>query len=94
MNKQEIIANIAETHGLTKVVAKQIFEQVFDDIVASMMSSSSDGKFKVPSFGTFKIDERKARIGRNPRNGDPMSIPSKNVLKFKISKTLSDKIND
>ena len=93
MNKQEIIANIAETHGITKVVAKQIFEQLFDDMVSSMMSSSSDGKFKVPGFGTFRIDERKSRIGRNPRNGDPMTIPAKNVLKFKISKTLSEKIN-
>ena len=92
MNKQEIIANIAETHGITKIVAKQIFDQIFDDMVSSMMSSS-DGKFKIPGFGSFRIDERASRIGRNPRNGDPMKIPSKNVMKFKISKTLSEKIN-
>ena len=93
MNKQEIIANIAETHGITKIVAKQIFEQIFDDMVSSMMSSSSDKKFKIPGFGSFKIDERAARTGRNPRNGDLMNIPAKNVMKFKISKTLSEKIN-
>ena len=93
MNKQEIINNIAEKHGITKVAAKQIFEQVFDDILAAMMSKKNDNKIQVPGFGSFRIEKRAARMGRNPRTGESIKIPAKQVVKFKVSKTLSDKIN-
>lgn len=93
MNKQEIINNIAEEYGLTKVQAKAIFEQIFEDITAAFRSKKTDNKIQIPGFGTFKMDKRPARTGRNPRTGESMKIPAKQVVKFKASKTLSDKIN-
>ena len=45
MNKQEIISNIAAEHGITKVAAKQIFEQIFEDITATIMSKKAENKF-------------------------------------------------
>ena len=58
-----------------------------------MLSSKTDYKIQIPGFGTFKMNKRKGRIGRNPKTGEPMEIPSKQVIKFKISKILAEKIN-
>lgn len=93
MNKAEIINNIAEEHGITKVAAKAIFEQVFADVTAAMMSKKAGNKITIPGFGTFKMEKRPARTGRNPRTGESMKIPAKQVVKFKASTTLSEKIN-
>ncbi len=93
MNKAEIINNIAEEHGISKVAAKAIFEQIFEDITAAINSKQTDNKIQIPGFGSFRLDRRPARTGRNPRTGETMNIPAKNVIKFKVSKTLSDKLN-
>lgn len=93
MNKQEIINNISEEHGITKVAAKAIFEQVFSDIATAIQTKKNDNKIQIPGFGSFRMDSREARTGRNPRTGESMKIPTKKVVKFKVSKTLSDKIN-
>lgn len=93
MNKQEIINNIAQEYGITKVAAKAIFEQIFNDITEAMMAKQTDNKIQIPGFGTFRMDKKPQRIGRNPRTGESMTIPAKQVVKFKASKTLSDKIN-
>ncbi len=93
MNKQEIINKIAEDHGITKAMAKAIFEQIFDDITAAFRSKKTENKIQIPGFGSFKMEKRAARTGRNPKTGESMKIPAKQVVKFKASKTLSDKIN-
>lgn len=93
MNKQEIINNIAAEHGITKVAAKAIFEQIFIDITAAMTSQKTGNKIQLPGFGSFRMVKREARTGRNPKTGESMQIPAKQVIKFKVSKTLSDKIN-
>ena len=93
MNKQEIINDIAEEHDLTKIVAKSIFDKIFDDILEAAMSESTGNKFQIPGFGVFTIQTKEARMGRNPRTGESMHIPEKQVIKFKASKSLLDKIN-
>lgn len=93
MNKAEIINNIAEEHGITKVAAKAIFEQVFEDVVAAMTSKKAGNKITIPGFGTFKMEKRAARNGVNPKTGEKIKIPAKQVVKFKASSTLSEKIN-
>lgn len=93
MNKQEIINNISVEHGISKVAAKAIFEQIFEDIIEAIRSTKSDNKIQIPGFGSFSMKKRDARLGRNPKTGDSMEIAAKQVIKFKVSKTLSDKIN-
>ncbi len=93
MNKQEIINNIANEHGITKVAAKAIFEQIFNDIVEAVKSPETDHKIQIPGFGSFKVEKREAREGRNPRTGETMQIPAKHVIKFKPSSALKEKIN-
>lgn len=93
MNKKELIDRLAEEYNISKKDAKAIFEQVFDDITAAFMSKKADNKFQVPGFGAFKMEKRPARTGVNPKTGEKMKIPAKQVVKFSASKTLKDKIN-
>ncbi len=93
MNKQEIINNIAKDFDLSKIQARAIFEQIFKDITEALTSSKTDNKIQIPDFGTFKMEKRSERMGRNPKTGESMKIPAKQVVKFKISKSLEDRIN-
>ncbi len=93
MNKQEIINNIAEEYGISKVKAKGIFEQIFEDITKAFTSKKTEYKIQIPGFGSFKMEKRAARTGRNPKTGESMKIPAKQVVKFSASKTLKDRIN-
>ncbi|BDU67475.1 MAG: transcriptional regulator [Candidatus Tyloplasma litorale] len=93
MNKQEIIDEIAKSYDLTKIQAKAIFEQIFDDIVNAVMSNKTDNKIQIPGFGIFEMKKRKAREARNPRTGEKVKVPAKKVFKFKPSETLKNKIN-
>ncbi len=93
MNKKEIIENLAEEYGISKVKAKAIFEGIFEDIIKAIESKKTDNKIQIPGFGSFKMNKRPARKGRNPKTGEEMKIPAKQVVKFSASKTLKDRIN-
>lgn len=93
MNKQEIINHIADEHGISKVAAKAIFELIFEDIVKTIESKKADNKMKLPGFGVISIQKRPARDGINPKTKQKIKIPAKQVVKFKASKTLLDRIN-
>ena len=51
------------------------------------------GEVPLKGLGKFKVQNRKARMGRNPLTGDPVQIPAKTVVKFTVAKTLKDLIN-
>ncbi|MDQ3252647.1 MAG: HU family DNA-binding protein, partial [Acidobacteriota bacterium] len=50
------------------------------------------GEFSLPGFGKLVLSERKAREGRNPQTGDPIQIPAKTTLKFRVSKGMKDTV--
>lgn len=90
MNKTELIANIAEQAELTKVQAKVALEQVIESITASL----KDGEpVQLIGFGTFKVNHRAARIGRNPQTGAELQIKAANVPAFVAGKALKESVN-
>ena len=90
MNKTELIANIAEQAELTKVQAKAALEQVIESITASL----KDGEpVQLIGFGTFKVNHRAARIGRNPQTGEELQIKAANVPAFVAGKALKESVN-
>lgn len=94
MNKQAIITAISEEYDITKIQAKAIFEKIFEEIIVAVSSKDQpDNKIQIPGFGSFRMETRPAREGRNPRTGETMQIEEKQVIKFKASKTLLDRIN-
>jgi DNA-binding protein HU-beta len=90
MNKGELISNVAQSAGLTKAQAGDALNAVLENITGAL----SDGdKVTLIGFGTFSINKRNARKGRNPRTGKEIDIPAKNMVKFKAGKEFTDKVN-
>jgi len=89
MNKAELVAEVAARVGLTK---KDVNNTV--DAITSVVSDSLGRGEKVTlvGFGTFQVQRRKARQGVNPRTRDKISIPAKDVPKFKPGRALRDAV--
>lgn len=90
MNKQELIATVADTAGLAKGDAVRAVEAVFDTISAQLKKGD---EVRLVGFGTFTVSRRKASTGRNPRTGEPMTIKASQNPKFKAGKLLKDSVN-
>lgn len=90
MNKQELIAAVADTAGLQRGDAVKAVEAVFDSISASLKKGD---EVRLVGFGTFSVSKRKASTGRNPRTGEPMTIKASSQPKFKAGKILKDSVN-
>ena len=90
MNKQDLIAAVAEASGLTKADASKTVEGVFDAITGALKKGD---EVRLVGFGTFAVSKRKASTGRNPRTGAPMEIKASSQPKFKAGKGLKDSVN-
>tara|TARA_B100001093_G_scaffold101325_1_gene93476 strand:- start:436 stop:750 length:315 start_codon:yes stop_codon:yes gene_type:complete len=66
---------------------KSLLEKIIDSL-------SAGNRTEVRGFGSFSVHYRKPRIGRNPKNGDSVSLPGKNAAHFKPGKVLRNKINN
>ena len=87
MTKADLVEEIANSTGLTK---KEIAEAV-DQFLKTVSDALAEGKhLEIRGFGTFKVKQRKARIARNPRTGEPAPVPERKVPVFKVSKELKD----
>jgi len=89
MNKAELIDIIAESNGITKVMAGK----ALDSVLNNMGKAMEDGERVIFSgFGSFHVAERAEQKGRNPQTGETISIPAHNVVKFKPGKKLRTRV--
>ncbi len=89
MNKADLIIRISEDAGISKVQANAALDSLIDTITRTL---KADGKVKLVGFGTFDTYKRKARVGRNPGNGEVIKIKARRVARFKAGKELADKL--
>jgi DNA-binding protein HU-beta len=87
MTKSQIAEHMAQKTGLTKKAAVQ----ALDDF-ATLAYREAKNVFVVPGIGKLVLANRKARMGRNPQTGEPIKIPAKRVVKFRVSKAAKDAI--
>lgn len=87
MNKTELIDAIAAGAELSKKDAKAALEATLDAISASLKKGDT---VQLIGFGTFKVNHRKARTGRNPKTNEAIEIPASNVPAFVAGKALKD----
>lgn len=80
MNKSQLIDSYANAHGITKAEAKRQVESVLDQIHTGLHQT---GKVSLADFGTFTLATRAERQGRNPKTNESITIPAKQVVKFK-----------
>jgi len=91
LTKKEIVNSIYMQLGYSKKLIENILEDLFDVLLDSLKEK---GKVKISNFGTFILRHKKARIGRNPKTKKEAIISERNVILFKPSKILKDKINN
>ena len=70
---------------------EKILETIFFEITEALRGEKN---IEIRGFGTYKIVKRKARIGRNPKNSELVQIPKKKTIKWKISKTFFNRLNN
>lgn len=89
MTKAELVVKIADKAGLTKANAERALNAFLDSVEDTLVK---DGKLMLTGFGTFAVETRKARKGRNPRTGQEIEIPESKVVKFRPGKLLKDAV--
>ena len=88
MNKEDLINEVAKAMN-TKKEAQIAVDQVFSTITKALKKKDT---VTLVGFGTFKVNRRKARMGRNPQTGEEIKIKAKNVPKFVPGKSLKDAV--
>jgi nucleoid DNA-binding protein len=84
MNKAQLVEKVAEK-TCTKKEAQEAVETILEAIKGSLKKKEP---VTIAGFGTFKVKERKARTGRNPKTGETIQIPAKKTVGFRASKEL------
>ena len=88
--RKDLSNKIHQNIGFSKTLSLKIIDNFFEIIISEIIK---DNKFKIASFGTFSVLNKKERIGRNPKTREPAIIASRNVVLFKASKEFKEYIN-
>jgi DNA-binding protein HU-beta len=90
VNKNDLVAVVADSAGLSKADAAKAVDAVVESITSALKSGDD---VRLVGFGTFLVSRRAASTGRNPRTGATIKIPASNQPKFKAGKGLKDALN-
>ena len=90
MTKAELVEEVSRVSDLTKKHSEVIVDTVFRSIIEALHRGE---KIELRGFGSFRLRKREPRKGRNPKTGDKVDVPPKQVPYFKPGKELKDLIN-
>ena len=90
MNKQELIAKVAEKAGLTKTQAAAALDAAMESVMEALKAGD---EVRLVGFGTFMVSHRAARKQKIPGTGEVREIPAMNVPRFKPGKALKEAVN-
>jgi len=88
MNKADLADQVVQ-FVTTKKQAKEVVETLFSSITKSLKKKDP---VAISGFGTFKLKQTKARMGRNPKTGEAIQIPAKKKITFRASKDLKEAV--
>lgn len=89
MNKSDLIDVIVESAAISRSIAGKTLDKLLESITHALKKGED---VALIGFGTFKVNNRKARTGRNPKTGEPLQIAASNVVAFKVGKGLKDAV--
>lgn len=93
MTKADLVEEVCEAIG--PGVTKKDCAAVVDAFLNAIKRAVSDGKhIEIRGFGTFKVRQRRTRMARNPRTGEPVSVPARAVPVFKPSRLFKDDVGE
>jgi nucleoid DNA-binding protein len=87
VTKKEIVKQISEELDLTQLKTKEIVQRTLDAIIKTLVE---EGRIELRNFGVFEVKRRAPRKARNPRTGDKVYVPAKNVVTFKPGKEMEE----
>jgi len=87
MSKSAIVAHFAKKFDIKKKAAAAMFEEL-----ATLAYKEAKNSFTIPGIGKLVLVNRKARMGRNPKTGEAISIPAKTVVKFRVAKACKEAV--
>lgn len=87
LTKSQVAEQVANRVGVTRKQATQTLAEL-----AALAYREAKNGFTIPGVGKLVLVNRKARMGRNPRTGEPIQIPAKRVVRFRIAKAAKDAI--
>jgi DNA-binding protein HU-beta len=90
VNKNDLIATVADKCGMSKADAGKAIDAMLDTITEALKKNDD---VRIVGFGTLSVAHRSASRGRNPRTGQPIHIPASKQPRFKAGKGLKDALN-
>ena len=90
MNKSDLIAAIADDAEISKAKAEYALNSAIEHIIKAVTKGDS---VQLIGFGTFASGKRAARMGRNPKTGEPLKIAASKTVKFSAGKAFKDAVN-
>ncbi len=90
MTKADMVELVYERIGVSKRESARIVETIFDVVKETLEQGEN---VKISGFGSFNIQHKKPRRGRNPQTGEEITISARRVLSFKASNVLREQLN-
>ena len=90
MNKQDLVAVMAQQSGLSKADTAKALNAFTETVGATI---ADGGTIQLVGFGTFKGNDQAARTARNPKTGEPVNVPAQRRVSFVAGKDLKDTVN-
>ncbi len=88
MKQSELIERVAMKGKITKAEARRMVDLIMGELESGVREVRSNGSVSIPRLGTFRITSRAARMGRNPRTGEPMHISAGKSLRLRPAANL------
>src|ERR1051326_8989051 len=89
--KKELIDRIAEVTGTRRVQVKRVVQSFLDEVVTEL---GKGNRLEFRDFGVFETKTRKARKAQNPKTLEPVQVPEKRTVKFKIGRKMKQQLAD
>jgi integration host factor subunit beta len=89
ITKKELIDRIADATGQRRVQVKKVVQQFLDEIIGEL---GQGNRLEFRDFGVFETKLRKARRAQNPKTLQPVEVPEKRTVKFKVGRLMKQKL--
>jgi integration host factor subunit beta len=91
ITKKELVDRIAERTQSNQISVKTVVQQFLDEITSEL---AKNNRLEFRDFGVFEVKERGARTSQNPKTLEPVEVPAKRKVKFKMGRVMRERMND
>lgn len=91
VTKKDLIDRIADGTGQKRVTVKKTIQSFLDQVIVEL---GRGNRLEFRDFGVFEIRERKARTAQNPKTLQPVDVPAKKVVKFKVGRLMQQSLDE